>query len=184
MRRILVIALGLLTVSLLTVGATTSFANNNHATKSGNITIQSWLWANPSTTVLSGTVKACFKLDGAFTDQGGNPTWNDSTYGSTSAPLEGKCGDWTPVGGFNFVPPVSGQDSTLYAVHTITSPKGQIDITFAGTYNLVSTFQGSGTWVITGGSGAYEGARGEGTWLADASTFPYIRHTEIGTLSR
>ena len=88
------------------------------------------------------------------------------------------------MGGFNLVPPVTGQDSTLYAVHTITGAKGQIDITFAGTYNLVSTFQGSGTWVITGGTGPYEGVHGEGTWSADASMFPYIRHTEVGTLSR
>jgi hypothetical protein len=112
------------------------------------------------------------------------PTWTDDTYQDVPSSLVANCGDWTPVGGFNFVPPASGENSTLYAVHTITGQKGQIFITFAGTYNLVSTFTGSGTWVITGGTGAYQGVRGEGTWTADASTFPYIRHTETGTMSR
>ena len=115
-------------------------------------------------------------------DQGGKPTWSGSSYADASS-LAGKCKDWTPVGGFNFVPPVKGNLSTLYAVHTITGQKGQIYITFAGAYDLVSTYQGSGTWVITGGTGVYAGARGEGTWSADASHFPSIRHTETGTMS-
>ena len=70
------------------------------------------------------------------------------------------------------MPPVTGEDFTLYAVHTITGAHGQIYITFAGSYNLVSTYQGSGTWVITGGTGAYVGVRGQGTWSADASHVP------------
>lgn len=183
MRRNLVIAVALIAALLLAIGPATSIASSGHATRSGPITIESWLSASPSTTGLAGTVKACFKLSGAFTDHGGQPTWSDSTYASPTSPTD-KCRDWTPVGGFNFTPPVSGQDSTLYAVHTITGQAGQIFITFAGTYNLLTTFQGSGTWVITGGTGAYVGARGEGTWSADASTFPYIRHTEVGTLIR
>jgi hypothetical protein len=181
-RKISLIALGVLAVALLIVGPATSLASNPH--RAGQITIQSWLLANPSTTGLAGTVTACFKLDGAFSDQGGGPTWSDATYGDKTAPAH-KCADWTPVGGFNFVPPASagGEDFTLYAVHTITGQKGQIFITFAGSYNLVSTNLGTGTWVITGGTGVYEGVQGQGTWSADATTFPYIRHTEIGTMS-
>ena len=185
MRRMLVIVGGLIAALLLAVGVTTSFGSDGQTTKqSGKITIQSWLLASPSDTGLSGTVKACFRLKGAFTDQGGKPTWNDGTYADVPESLASKCGDWTPVGGFNFVPPVKGELSTLYAVHTITGQKGQLYITFAGAYNLVSTFTGSGTWVITGGTGAYNGVRGEGTWTADATKFPYIRHTETGTMSR
>ncbi len=185
MKRMLVIVGGLLAAVLLTVGATTSLGSSGHVAKRGGaITIQSWLLANPSQTGLSGTVTACFRLEDAFSDKGGKPAWNDGTYDQVPASLASKCGDWTPVGGFNFVPPTSGNDFTLYAVHTITGQKGQIFITFAGAYDLVSTYQGTGTWVITGGTGAYEGARGEGTWTADASRFPYIRHTETGTMSR
>ncbi len=183
MRRYLVIAVGLIAAAVLAIGPATSLATSESAHKSGAVTIQSWLLASPSSTGLAGTVKACFRLSGAFADQGGKPTWSNRSYASTSSPKDA-CRDWTPVGGFNFTPPARGDASPLYAVHTLTGPKGQIFITFAGTYNLVSTFLGSGTWVVTGGTGAYVGIRGEGTWSADASTFPYIRHTEVGTLSR
>ena len=160
MRRIHILV-GLFAALLLAAGATASLGGGNgQAKRSGAITIQSWLLASPSDTGLSGTVTACFKLSGAFVDQGGKPAWNAGSYADATS-TSGKCGDWTPVGGFNFVPPVSGELSTLYAVHTITGQKGQIFITFAGTYNLVSTYQGSGTWVITGGTGAYTGVRGE-----------------------
>ena len=181
-RKIGLVVLGVFAAALLAVGPATSLAGSPH--RGGQVTIQSWLLGNPSSTGLAGTVTACFRLDGALSDQGGGPTWSDATYSDKTAPAA-KCEDWTPVGGFSFVPPASagGEDFTLYAVHTITGQKGQIYITFAGSYNLVSTYQGSGTWVITGGTGAYEGARGEGTWSADATTFPFIRHTEIGTVS-
>jgi hypothetical protein len=62
---------------------------------------------------------------------------------------------------------------------------GQLFITFSGTYDLVKTFQTTScSWVITGGTGAYAGIQGEGTCTADASHFPYIRHTETGQLYR
>jgi hypothetical protein len=186
MRRYLVVLGGLLAAVALALGAATSFGSSGRAGgQSGPITIQSWLLASPSATGLSGTVTACFKLKGTFSDQGGRPSWTDTTYDAKPASLAGKCGDWTPVGGFNFVPPAAGGDlSTLYAVHTITGQKGQIFITFAGTYDLATTYTGSGTWVVTGGTGAYQGIRGSGTWAVDATRFPYIRHTETGTLSR
>jgi hypothetical protein len=146
--------------------------------QSGDITIQSWLHANPDKNGLSGTVTAAFKLKGALVDEGGKPAWADAT----ATALAAKAGAWTPVGGYVFVPPVKGTDTTVYAVHTVTGEQGQFFITFSGTYDLVKTYQGSGTWVVTGGTGAYQGVQGMGTWKADASHFPYIRHTEVGQL--
>jgi hypothetical protein len=187
MKRTLVIVGSLFAMLLLAVGATSSFGSAGHSTaRTGKITIQSWLLANPVEGDLSGTVKACFKLNGAFKDEGGQPTWKDGTYASTSD-LAAKCGDWTPVGGYNFGPTASNDHpewSTLYAVHTLAGRQGLIFITFAGHYDLQSTYQGTGTWVITGGTGAYQNARGEGTWTADAGKFPYIRHTETGVMSK
>jgi hypothetical protein len=166
-------------------------SNATHQHQSGAITIQSWLHADPSTNGLSATVVACFKVTGAIMDQGGNATWNDATYAVTSAssPANSKCGNAAPVGGYIMVPPPSSTNtlSTVYAVHTITGKKGQIFISFSGVYNLttatsagVGPYQGTGTWLITGGTGAYAGLQGDGTWAADATTFPYIRHTETG----
>ena len=48
--------------------------------QAGAVRIQSWLYANLSTNGLSATVVACFKITGAITDRGGDPTWNDATY--------------------------------------------------------------------------------------------------------
>jgi hypothetical protein len=53
----------------------------------------------------------------------------------------------------------------------------------AGSYDLAKTFEGSGTWVITGGTRAYAGLRGQGTCQADAARFPFIRHAEVGQIS-
>ena len=179
------------TAVLFTVGTAMSFASSSRPGKpAGPVTIQSWLLASQTAGDLSGTVKACFKLVGVLQDEGGEPTWNEQTYSDVPpnpADLVGKCDDWTPVGGFNLGPTVSTEHpewSTLYAVHTIAGKKGLVFITFAGHYDLVSTFQGEGTWVITGGTGAYQNVHGEGTWTADASTFPFIRHTEQGVIGR
>jgi hypothetical protein len=200
MKRILAIVGGLLALALLTFGVATSSGSSNHGQKaSSDVTIQSWLQVTPSATGLSATVKACFKMTG-FDDEGGLPTWtDDASYASVPAnhaDLATKCGDWTPVGGAVFVPPTSAHPSlwTLYAVHTITGMKGELHITFSGVYNLtaaasegVGALQGMGTWVVTGGTGAYAHVHGEGTWAADAATLfdaGYIRHTEHGTLTR
>jgi hypothetical protein len=200
MKRLLMTAGGLVAVALLTVGVATSWGSSGAAPKSASVTIQSWLQVTPSATGLSGTVKACFRLNGYTSDQGGAPSWSDeSSYAAVPANhanLAGKCGAWTPVGGAVFVPPTAQHPSlwTLYAVHTITGKKGQIYITFSGVYNLTGTaaegvpaLNGSGTWVITGGTDAYKSVHGEGTWTADASTLfdaGYIRHTENGVLSK
>jgi hypothetical protein len=183
MKRMLVVLSSVVAVLLLTVGATSSFGSNGHPTKhSEQVRIESWLLANQLTGDLSGTVKACFKLTGAFKDEGGGPTWSNTSYSSVPSDLATKCDDWTPVGGYNFEPSPGMDHATLYAVHTIAGKKGLIFITFAGHYDLATTYQGNGTWVITGGTGAYEKVHGEGTWTADAHTFPYIRHTEEGVM--
>jgi len=185
------LALGLLGVS--SAGARTTVHNGSRhqvsQTQSGAITIETWLLANPDKNGLSGAVTACFKLKGAFVDQGGEPNWTDSTYADTTATSPAnKCGDWQPVGGFVFVPGMKATTTSIYAVHTLTGQKGQIFITFTGTYNLTNqgsdASQGSGAWVITGGTRAYSGIQGVGTWAADASHFPYARHMETGTLYR
>jgi hypothetical protein len=187
MKRIMAAIGIILALMLLLLPASAALGSTGPSTgpmsaQGGKITIQSWLYASPSKTGLSGTVVATFKLEGAFTDEGGQPTWTDSTYATPTA-LPDKGHDWQPAGGFVLVPPVNGGTlSTVYAIHTVTGQKGQFFITFSGTYDFVKTYQGSGTWVITGGTGAYEGAQGSGTWTADATHFPYIRHTEVGEM--
>ena len=151
------------------------------------ITIESWLYAaSPAKSGLSSTVKACLKLKGAIVDEGGDPTWTDDNYAQPVKDFSTKCGTWVPAGGFIFVPPVApSTDTTVYAVHTITVKRGQLTISFSGTYDLVKTYQTTScSWVITSGTGVFTGMMGEGTCTADASHFPYIRHTETGILYR
>ena len=171
--------------------------------QNGAITIESWLYAVPSENVLSGTVWDCFKISGAITDEGGGPTWtNSASYHapntSTSGGIAGavrECSNKVPAGGFVLVPPPEagqyqfarytaapgspGGLSTVYAVHTIAGQKGDIYITFSGTYNMTNSVvpvklsNGSTvrvqplttgpqcTWLITGGTGAYAGLAGK-----------------------
>ena len=189
MKRRMFIVMSATAVLVASLGGAVSIADNGDAAKEPQqIRIESWLVANQVAGDLSGTVKGCFKLTDGHQDVGGAPAWTDETYASVPddpATLTDKCGDWTPVGGFVFGPTMSADHpeySTLYAVHTLPGTEGLIFITFAGHYDLQTTFQGEGTWVITGGTGAYSNVHGEGTWAADASTFPYIRHTEQGTM--
>jgi len=213
-------------VPTMALGITAASASNKVAQQpdqSGAITIQSWLYAVPSENVLSGTVWDCFKITGVINDQGGGPTWTDSTSydapntmsnGVTAASHE--CANKVPAGGFILVPPPEpGQYqfaaytatpnatpqtetglSTVYAVHTIAGEKGDIYITFSGTYNMTDnpikvgnvtvqplTTGPQCTWLVTGGTGAYEGLQGDGTCFANAEgTFPWINHTEHGTV--
>jgi hypothetical protein len=197
--------------------------------KSGAITVQAWLYAVPSDNLLSGTVWDCFKITGAINDEGGGPTWTDrasytapntmTSGGATAASKQ--CGAKEPAGGFILVPPPEpGQYSsatftatpnataadatgltTIYAVHTLTAQKGDIYISYSGTYNFtqhaitVTLPDGSkyavqpltagpeATWVITGGTGAYAGLQGSGNADADAqNTFPWIQHNSWGNV--
>ncbi|HXW79891.1 MAG TPA: hypothetical protein VEJ84_10355 [Acidimicrobiales bacterium] len=189
----------------------------------GAITIESWLYAVPSENVLSGTVWDCFQISGAITDEGGGPTWTgDTSYNAPNTMTSGgvtaaskECADKVPAGGFVLVPPPEagqfqfaqytagagspGGLTTVYAVHTIAGHRGDIYITFSGTYNFTNSVvpvkEANGTtvdvqplttgpqctWLITGGTGAYTGLQGDGTCFANAqNTFPWINHTEHG----
>jgi hypothetical protein len=90
----------------------------------------------------------------------------------------------------------SGQStglSSLYSNQTIAGQKGDIFITIASTYNFTANpikvdnvsvapwATGPGaTWVITGGTGAYAGLEGSGTWYGNAATFPWIYRPGTG----
>lgn len=228
MRKWTVLALAAATVGVLVpltvvqvAGAGAVGARSQH--QPGAITIQSWLDAAPSENVLSGTVWDCFKITGAITDQGGGPTWNsDSSYKAPNSMTSGgvtaasqECSDKVPAGGFILVPPPAagqyqfaqytsspgspGGLSTVYATHTIAGQRGDIFISFSGTYNMTNSVvpvklaNGSTvdvqplttgpqcTWLITGGTGAYTGLQGSGTCFANAEdSFPWINHTENG----
>ena len=141
MKRNLITAVAIIVSTMLILQAST-FAKSGqtaHRAVSGPITIQSWLHAIPDRNGLSATVTGCFKLSGAFHDQGGGPNWTNKTYANTTVtkPVD-KCHTWYPMGGFVFVPGVKTTDTTVYAVHTITGKHGDLFITFSGTYDLVS----------------------------------------------
>jgi hypothetical protein len=212
------------TVPMTLLAATPAAASVSHQQEqAGAITIESWLYVVPSENVLSATVWDCFKITGAINDQGGGPTWaNDVSYAAPNTMTSGgvtaasaECADKVPAGGFIAVPPPEpgqypfapytvgtgspGGLTTIYAVHTIAGRRGDIYITFAGTYNftnsVVAVKEADGstvnvqpfttgpqcTWLITGGTGAYNGLQGDGTCFANAqNTFPWINHTEHG----
>jgi hypothetical protein len=146
--------------------------------QSDSIILRAILSGTFSQTMLSGTFKTCFSLEGAFSDQGGGPTWSSSnfTVGKTMKDFVSKCERWQPTGGFVLLPPApgavpkgAGTLSTLWANWHLRGQQGQIFLQVAGTYDLVKTFQGSGSWIITGGTGAYADVQGEGTCTFDAS---------------
>jgi hypothetical protein len=102
---------------------------------------------------------------------------------------------------YTAAPGSPGGLSTLYATHTLVGQKGDIYIQFAATYNMTNspvpvklpngttvevqplTTGPEGTWLITGGTGAYAGLLGSGTPFANAeNTFPWINHTEHGSV--
>jgi hypothetical protein len=102
---------------------------------------------------------------------------------------------------YTAAPGSPGGLTTVYAVHTIAGQKGDIFISFSATYNMTNsvvpvklangtsvdvqplTTGPLGSWVITGGTGAYAGLQGSGTAFADAeNTFPWINHTEHGSV--
>jgi hypothetical protein len=81
----------------------------------------------------------------------------------------------------------------LYSVQTISGQKGDIFMTIAGAYNFTDspvkvgsvevqpgTTAPAATWVITGGTGAYVGLQGDGTWYGDSKTAPWIYKPATG----
>jgi hypothetical protein len=229
MRKVTITIIAAMAAVALTVGSgAAAFGKGveHQQQQPGAITIKSWLYVVPSENVLSATVWDCFKITGAINDQGGGPTWtSDAAYYAPNAMTSGgvaaasqECQNKVPTGGFILVPPPQagqyqfaqytsdpqspGGLSTLYAVHTIAGQKGDIYITFAGTYNMTNkvvpvkltngatvdvqplTTGPNCTWVVTGGTGAYSGLQGSGTCFGNAeNTFPWINHTEHGTVS-
>ena len=156
-------AAALVPLTVTQVGAAGAAGLKHQQGQTGAITIESWLYAVPSENVLSGTVWDCFRITGAISDQGGGPTWtagpsyhapNTMTSGGIAAATH-ECANKVPAGGFVLVPPPEagqyqfaqytaapgspGGLSTLYAVHTIAGQKGDIYITFAGTYNMTNS---------------------------------------------
>jgi hypothetical protein len=76
--------------------------------------------------------------------------------------------------------------STFYSQQTIAGQKGTIFITIASTYNITGNAVDvngvevppgrtgpDATIVITGGTGAYSGLQGSGTWQGDATMIPW-----------
>jgi hypothetical protein len=188
MKRNAVTAAAILVSALLILQSST-FAKESaktHRSVSGPVTLQSWFYAKPDKNGLSATVFGCWKLIGAIHDQGGGPNWTNSTYANTKVtkPAD-KCHAWYPLGGYVLVAGVKTKDTTVYAVHTLTGKHGSLSINYSGTYDFVKTYQlTGGSWVITGGTGAYVGAHGEGTATASAVNFPHIGpHTATGTLT-
>jgi hypothetical protein len=102
------------------------------------------------------------------------------------------------VGKYDATPGASSPDqytglSSFYSYQTILAGKGTIFLTIASTYNLTDnpvkvgdvevppfTTGPQATWVITGGTGAYEGLQGDGTWDGDASTLPWCYRLATG----
>jgi hypothetical protein len=83
--------------------------------------------------------------------------------------------------------------SSFYSYQTILGQKGTIFFTIASAYNLTEnpvkvghvevapfTTGPQATWVITGGTGAYAGLQGDGTWDGDASTLPWCYRLATG----
>ena len=101
-------------------------------------------------------------------------------------------------GSYTATPGASSADqytglTSLYSYQTIAGERGTVDLTIASTYNLTDnpvkvgnvevapfTTGPNATWVITGGTGAYAGLQGEGTWAGDASTIPWCYRLATG----
>jgi hypothetical protein len=81
----------------------------------------------------------------------------------------------------------------LYSNQTISAQKGDIFMTIAASYNYTSsplkvdnvevqpfTTAPAASWVITGGTGAYAGLQGDGTWFANSSMVPWVYKLATG----
>ena len=193
-----------------TVTAGASGVKHEQARAGGSITIQSWIRAYLSLNVLSATNTDCMEISGAIVDQGGGPKWANEDEFTAPTALTGnaaisaaseECSSPGPVGGIVLVPPPEpGQYAlaqykltTFYVNFTLAGQKGDIFITYAGTYNFSGSPLQIGTatvpegqtadcsWVITGGTGFYNGLQGDGTCLAKtATTYPYVWHVSTG----
>jgi hypothetical protein len=205
MKRRLYLFAAILGALPLALGVYASTASSHAGKKTAQIRIESWLHGSGDPLGQSGTVKDCVKilLDGKVFDRAGKPTWDESTYTTTSDP----CAVEGPAGGYVMLPPASAPPlRTVYAVHTIAAEKGNIFISFSGVYhfgggdetvpypdaNNPTTLENgecAARWVITGGTGAYEGIQGEGTTGTTGAPCAVnfnnglIVHTSVGQVS-
>lgn len=102
-----------------------------------------------------------------------------------------------PFAKYTATPGAGAQQSTgltsLYSDQTIVGDKGDIYMTIVSTYNFTGspvqvgsvmvqpyTTAPGATWVITGGTGAYAGLQGSGTWFGNAATLPWIYRVATG----
>jgi hypothetical protein len=104
-----------------------------------------------------------------------------------------------PFAGYTATPNATPSQETgltpLYSVQTFSGQKGDIFMTIAASYNFTEsaisvggvevqpfTTAPAATWVITGGTGAYSGLEGSGTWFGDAATTPWIYRPATGKI--
>jgi hypothetical protein len=186
----------LLTVALLMLAATMPGISSAHAGKathsitksqvhqakpSGPIRIEYWIVLDSDKNGLTTLMTGCFRMKGVLQDAGGDPAWTDTNYPDAQpAQLKGKCGTWIPLGGGILEPGAGGKLTSGYIYKTIMGKAGSIFVSFSGTVDKQN--QATGKWLITGGTGAYEGIQGAGTASCDLSHFPYDRHIETGKI--
>jgi hypothetical protein len=82
---------------------------------------------------------------------------------------------------------------TFTASEVLAGREGMLRIRLEGVFGpqREGVSEGAGHWVVTGGTGAFEGVRGSGTWTAvrdfrktrDGSGLPSARSTYVGVLS-
>jgi hypothetical protein len=84
----------------------------------------------------------------------------------------------------------TGSPNAIEADQTLAGANGTISIAIVGLYGpfVDGVTTGEGQWRIVGGTGAYAGLQGEGSWTATAdftaafagSGLPFVIHTDIG----
>lgn len=80
---------------------------------------------------------------------------------------------------------------TFAASEVLAGREGMLRLRLEGVFGPLrdGIAEGSGHWVVTGGTGAFEGARGTGTWSAvrdfrqAENALPAARATYVGVLS-
>ena len=84
----------------------------------------------------------------------------------------------------------TGDPNSIHSDQTLTGSAGTISLNINGLYGpfVNGVTEGSGRWVIVGGTGDYQGLHGEGSWTATAvftAAFlglgpPVVQHLDIG----
>jgi hypothetical protein len=112
------------------------------------------LAGNLSTSTTTGT----FALGGALSDSGG----------------EAGTGSFAGEGHLK-----TGEPNSLHSEMTLTGADGTITLALTGLFGTLPAplADGSGRWVITGGSGAFADLHGRGSWTATADFRAAMAHT-------